>query len=173
MIRRIFLATLFVYALLLATSPLVGAEEKHPQNAFTSFCRELGGKPKREATHVVSCTEPGGTKTTCDFNDKKNPSCVTVSPPEMTGDSGSESVPDQNLQAQTENVQPVEASGTGVIVTDAGSAQEAPPSATDGQIESTSEPVNPVDASGTVVETDDAITPLSPVEVESLPVFGQ
>jgi hypothetical protein len=165
--RRFTITALFLVALFLATSAGVGAEERNLQNAFVSFCRQLGGTPKREATHVVTCSEPNGTTTTCDFNDKKSPACTTTYPPEIS--TGDLSPTDPEPQAPSGNVQPFETTGTSL---DAQSVQGAPASTVDAQIEPLPGTLSPIDAPPAAIEGGGSVVPMAPSNGEELPVFG-
>lgn len=73
---------LLVALMFMISTSLAGAETNstgtNPQNQFTRECRLLGGKPKRESTHIVSCNWDTGSKTTCDFN--QTPAVCTFTP---------------------------------------------------------------------------------------------
>lgn len=132
------------------------------QNQFTGDCRLMGGTPKREDTHVVSCTLGSGSKTTCDFN-KTPAECVNVQGGAKAAPAASGSV----LEAVETTGQPVNATQTQNVQSEP--ALEANPTqVTENNV--TAAPAGeivtaePVETPGTDAVIDD---------VESLPAFGQ
>jgi hypothetical protein len=112
--KRLIGALLLAFLLLNAMFSLAGAKPVPPfegtQNDFTNECRIMGGTPKREATHIVSCTYPGGVKKTCDFN-QKPASCTSTTPPKANQNSnGNVVVNDESLS--TENIEQADMSAT-------------------------------------------------------------
>lgn len=83
--QRLICAALLAALLFSLSIALAGAEktttwtDTRTQNQFVNDCRFVGATPKREATHVVSCTTSNGTKHTCDFNTKPA-NCTTTKP---------------------------------------------------------------------------------------------
>lgn len=73
---RFIAAAPFVLLLLGVTMRAASADypTSGSQNQFVATCKKLGGTPKSEGTHIVSCTGSGG-KETCNFNTN---TCVTT-----------------------------------------------------------------------------------------------
>jgi hypothetical protein len=151
-IARRLLAGVTLFSLLfLAMINVVGAEKVDysetgtTQNGFTSWCRENGGKPHREAKHVVSCTEKTKT-TTCDFNQEPG-QCKEVSQASTGGGTIGAAV-EGDLNSVNNDIQPAApvASTAGDInggaITAEPTEQAAPVGAMDASIEAADEPVS-------------------------------
>lgn len=128
------------------------------QNQFTGDCRLMGGTPKREDTHVVSCTLGSGSKTTCDFN-KKPAECVNVQAAPAAGGGTFEAAEttgeliDATLTQDIQSEPALEANPTQVTENDITTAPT-------GEVV----PAEPTETPGIEAVVD---------EVESFPTFGQ
>jgi hypothetical protein len=131
----------------------------------------MGGTPKREGTHIVSCTLGSGSKTTCDFN-KKPAECVNV----QGGGKAAPAAGGATFEAVETTAEPMDIT-TGQVIEAGSNLESNPESVAENDI--VAAPAEPTAAAPSAepavpaATTEPTNTTIAPAEVQDLPEFGQ